>query len=221
MSLPSKSGLHQAIGEAIESYATAEAEIAHLLGALLKIEDAEAFAILFAVQNVRSRNELFGHLLVLRLGDGIRKYWASCSKFLLTLGQFRNAIAHWHPYYNLYQNDKRSPLYVPAVGHPVPGHKLAALEAGDFPPFIIDRKAIVLELDDLTDVVIRGLLPLPEKFQKPITRRNRAVLQPLQRPTEQQPRRSPSRQSESKKGPKPSAKQRRQRALSAAKKKPS
>jgi hypothetical protein len=56
--------LNQAVGEAIEAYANVEAQLAFLLQALLQIDVNKAYAILFAIQNSRLKNELFQFLLL-------------------------------------------------------------------------------------------------------------------------------------------------------------
>jgi hypothetical protein len=89
-------------GNAMQAYALVEGTQASIIEALLKVDFLRAHAILFAAQNARSRNELIETLLELEFAGTLRKFWASCSKYLLTLAQFRNALAHWHPYINIY-----------------------------------------------------------------------------------------------------------------------
>jgi hypothetical protein len=215
--------LHQAVGEAIEAYAMVEANLASLLEALLGVSMIQAHAVLFAIQNIRSRNEMFQTLLAhTHFHKDIKKYWASCSKYLLMLAQFRNAIAHWHPNLNVYVNkDFSAHRLVHALGHPVPGTPIKSLEVTDLAPFLTDCQYIRQELSALTELVKNAPVALPEKFQKPITRRNQAALRQRHSAKEQQPQRPPSLGTGLHRGRKPSARQRRERALSRVKKRPS
>ena len=212
--------LNQAVGEAIEAYANVEAQLAFLLQALLQIDVNKAYAILFAIQNSRLKNELFQFLLL--EGDpALKKYWASCGKFLLTLAQVRNAVAHWHPYIDLYAtDDAKVTKAVPVLGHPIPGFHLKSLEPKHLSLFVMDCRNIRAELSSLTSIVKTKPSTLPGKFQKPIAHRNQAVLRSRLTPKERQPQRPPSQPSAlQKRGQRPSAKQRRQRALANLKKK--
>jgi hypothetical protein len=71
----------------------------------------------------------------------------------------------------------------------------------------------VRSISSLNTLIRERPSSLPEKFQKPITHPNEAVLSP-RKPKTQQPQRSPA----ARKDKKPSSKQRRERALSEAKK---
>jgi hypothetical protein len=216
--------LHQAIGQAIESYVRVEQILALVLQAILKTDVLKAHAILFAVQNTRARNELFQSLLQMQFGAGIKSYWASCGKFLNTLSVFRNAVAHWHPYLNIYiSKDKDAPpaRVTHALGHPAIRSALKSLEVSDFAPFQRDCRHISQELSALVELVNEPPAALPEKFRRPIAHQNLAVLRPRPTAKAPQPQRPPSQPSALQKGRKPSAKQRRQRALrEAAKGKP-
>jgi hypothetical protein len=201
----------------MQAYAMVETLQASLLEAILKIDFRRAHAIFFAAQNVRARNELLQTLLELEFGSDLKTYWASCSKFLLTLAQFRNAIAHWHPFTNIYiKNDSDETKLAPALGHPVLDRNFRSIEEPDFPPFIRDCLHIREELSSLIALVRERPSSLPERFRQPIVHRNEAVLQPRRNPKAQQPQRPPSSPSVLQKGKKPSPKQRRQRALSEA-----
>jgi hypothetical protein len=117
--IPSLDPIYRAIGEAMQEYARVETVQASLIEGLLKVDFQRAHAIFFAAQNVRSRSELVETLLQLEFKDAIHKYWASCSKFLLTLARFRNAIAHWHPHINIYVSGRSERTVLKhALGHP-------------------------------------------------------------------------------------------------------
>jgi hypothetical protein len=179
------------IGEAIEAYAAVEAEQAMLLRKILSADYREAFIIFFAVQNVRARGEMIKDLLELRVGGRLKKYWTNCNTFLLQLAKFRNAVAHWHPYTNLYESMDQIPHYEPALGPPNPGN-LLPLEAKHFPHFIKDCEYIIDHIRMLATRVGEGREALPHKFQPPEIRRNLARLPERQRPVEPKPRRPPS-----------------------------
>jgi hypothetical protein len=183
--------LRAQIGEAIEAYAAVEAEQAMLLRKILSVDYREAFIIFFAVQNVRARGEMIQELLDLRFAGRLKNYWASCNKFLLVLAKFRNAVAHWHPYTNLYENKDQTRHYEPALGPPSPGN-LLPLEAKHFPAFIEDCEYIISHLRMLATRVSEGLESLPQKFQPPEVRRNLAHLPQRQRPATPNPLRPPS-----------------------------
>jgi hypothetical protein len=217
-----QNALHQAVGQAIESYVRVEQHLAALLQVILKTDVLKAHAILFAIQNTRARNELFQSLLQMQLGPGIKKYWASCARFLFALSLFRNAVAHWHPHVNAYfnMNDKTKPArVVHALGHPAIRSALKSLEVADLAPFHQDCAYIREEISALVELIKEPPGALPEKFQQLLTHRNLAVLRPRRTAKVPQPQRPPSRPSALQKGRRPSAKQRRQRALREAAKK--
>jgi hypothetical protein len=197
------------IGESIEAYASVEAKQAFLLKSILNIDYRKACVIFFAVQNVRARGEMIQDLLG---HERLEKYWNSCNKFLLKLAQFRNALAHWQPYSNLYEGLGGKKHYEPALGPPTQ-NGLKPLEASDFPAFIEDCDYIGTEIQKLDAMIIGGPRSWPEKFQPPAIRQNRAALRPRRIAKAPQPQRPPSKPSVLHKGRKPSAKQRRQRAL--------
>jgi hypothetical protein len=210
--------LYRPIGESMQAYALVEAHQSTLFELLLKTDLRRANAIFFAIQNVRTRIELLETLLELEFGPSLQKYWASCSDFLLKLAQFRNAIAHWHPYVNIYAADGASDWKpVPALGDPVLGRNARSLEATDFPAFIRDCVRIREELSSLNTLLRERPSQLPEKFQQTIVHRNEAVLPSRRKALQPQPLSSSP--SAAPKGKKLSRKQRRDRALSEAKKK--
>ncbi|WP_145927475.1 hypothetical protein [Bradyrhizobium neotropicale] len=211
--------LREQIGEAIEAYATVEAKQAFLLMSILHIDYQKACIIFSAVQNVRARGEMMQDLLD-QVSDGrLKRYWSLCNAFLLKLAQFRNAMAHWQPYSNLYEGPGDKLHYEPALGPPAQ-NGLKPLEASDFPAFIEDCGYIGEEIQKLDAIIKTGLRSWPEKFPPPVIRQNRAVLRRLRSAKELQPQRPPSKPNLLQKGQKPSAKQRRQRALSKARNRP-
>jgi len=207
--------LHRAIGEAIEAYAEVETILTSLLQALLRTDCNKAHALFFAIQNIRSRNELFETLLQLEFKGALKKYWASCGSYLYKLALFRNAVAHWHP---LVVITVKSETDLTGVGaqhalhHPAYA-SFKELTLDHFPPFLTDCVYIRRELSALHGIVGKQPDTLPEKFRRPIARRNLAVLQLHHSAKTPQPQRPPSRPKAAPKGQKLSAKQRRLRAL--------
>jgi hypothetical protein len=209
---PYTNQLHQTVGKAIASYARVERMLTLLLGALLNIDTNQAHVVFFAIQNTRSRNEMFEALLTMHFKGAVKKYWDSCGAYLLALATFRNAIAHWHPYENTHLADpaKREAT----LQHPVPESNYKSIGVDEIAPFLADCRYIQGELTMLVEAVRKSApSTLPEKFQQPIAHRNQALLQPRRKPKAQQPQRPPSRASGLHKGRKPSARQRRERAL--------
>jgi hypothetical protein len=206
--------IHGAIGEAMEAYAEVEMTLASVLRLLLHTELLEAHAVFFAIQNVRSRNELFQTLLTIRFKDDIKKFWNSCDKFLLTLAQYRNAIAHWHPLVTIYLDKNDKATLKNAIGHPAIRSSYKPLEIDDFPPFIKDCLYIRQELSGLISLLKDSPATFPDKFRQPIARRNQGVLRPHRKTKAQQ---HPPQSSRGKAPAKQSAKQRRQRAFSKTK----
>jgi hypothetical protein len=192
--IPHPNPIHHAVGEAIEAYSNVESALASLLESILDTDFQKAHILFFAVQSARSRNEMLQRLLELQFQTDIKKYWASCASFISTLADFRNAIVHWHPFYTVYVNQKLGTMKMaPSLGHPVMiGSKFKSLQIGDFDPFLKDCLYIRGELGSLKFLVKEKPSPLPEKFQKPITRRNLAVLRPRQTAKAPQPLRKPS-----------------------------
>jgi hypothetical protein len=207
------------IGESIEAYASVEAKQAFLLKSILNIDYQKACVIFSAVQNVRARGEMIHDLLGQSYDERIKKYWDFCNRFLLKLAQFRNALAHWQPYSNLYEGPGGKRHYEPALGPPTQ-NGLKPLEASDFPAFIEDCSYIGAEIQKLDAIIMSGPGSWPEKFRPPAIRQNRAVLRPRRTAKELQPQRPPSKPNFLQKGRKPSAKQRRRRALSEVRHKP-
>ena len=211
--------LRQQIGESIEAYAAVEAQQAFLLKSILKVDYREACIIFSAVQNVRARGEMIQDLLARYFDRRLEKYWASCNAFLLKLARFRNALAHWQPYSNLYETPDGKRRFEPALGPPA-ANGLKPLEARDFPAFITDCEYIQSEIQKLDAIIIGGPGAWAEKFQPPAIRQNQAVLRSRQTPKELQPHRPPSKPKPLQKGRTPSAKQRRQRALGISRSRP-
>src|SRR5262249_33174109 len=113
------------------------------------------------------------------------RYWASCSKYLGKLATFRNAIAHWHPYTEIYANDAGDKLaFRQVLGHPVPGKLFQNLTENDFPAFIEDCGYIRDQLMDLSNYLVtaKRSAALPERFQRELDRQNAALLRQLQIP---------------------------------------
>jgi hypothetical protein len=219
--IPPKAPLHQAVGEAIEEYSDVEATLASLLRHLLKTSILQSHAIFFAISNVRSRLELFDTLLAVEFGGELKQFWNSCTKFLVALANFRNAIVHWHPQTIIYVDEKTETTVVKhALGHPTFHSSYKPLEIEDFAPFIKDCILVKTELSSLIFLAKERPRPLPDKFQQPIARRNQAVLQPLRKPKTPKARRQASPRSGEHKQSKLSSKQRRMQALGRAKRKP-
>jgi hypothetical protein len=201
------------IGESIEAYASVEARQAFLLATILNLDYRRAGTIFFAVRNVRARGEMIQELLDQGFDERIKKYWDSCNRFLQKLAKFRNALAHWQPYANLYEGLNGETHYEPALGPPTQ-NDMKPLEASNFPAFVEDCDYIGGEIHKLDAMIKSGPGAWPERFQPPTIRQNRASLRPRRTPKELQPPRPPSKPSALQKGGKPSPKQRRQRAMS-------
>jgi hypothetical protein len=202
--------LRMQIGESIEAYASVEARQAFLLKSILRIDYRKSCTIFFAVQNVRARGEMIQDLFDYGFDERIKKYWKSCNAFLLKLAQFRNALAHWQPYVNLYDDGGGNRHHEPALGPPSQS-EFRPLEANDMPAFIEDCEYIGGEIQKLDAIIMAAPGSWPEKLQSPVIRRNQATLRRLRTAKERQ--RPPSKPNPLQKGRKPSAKQRRQRAL--------
>ena len=220
----SKNPLHSAVGEAIEAYTQVEAALARLLQSILKIDVVKAHAIFFAVLSTRARNELIEVLLQAQFNGGLTKYWGSCSTYLQKLSKFRNALAHWHPFVNVYlPSDLQLPArkVTHALGHPAYGSGYEFLEVEDIPPFLRDCAYIRGELSSLIEVVQAAPDRLPQKFLQPIRHPNQAHL-PRRQKSKGSPRQQLSSQAADerkklKKKPKLSSKQRRLRAMGISK----
>jgi hypothetical protein len=145
----------KAIGNAVQSYAEVEASQARLLQCILGVDSFQAALIFFTVQNVRSRNELFGALLEHKYNDVHKKFWKSCSAFLRELSLFRNAVVHWHPLTRVYVNRSADPAKVPrdaeaSIRNPMPGRGSASLTVNEFKPFMIDCAYIRAQMDQFS-----------------------------------------------------------------------
>jgi hypothetical protein len=173
----------RAIGAAVQSYAEVEASQSRLLQCLIDVDSMQATTVFFTVQNVRSRNEMFGSLLEHKYKDTYKKYWKSCGAFLYTLAIYRNAIAHWHPLTIVYVNrGEGQPKDAQAAIHnPMPGRR-GALTLESFRPFMMDCAFVRSELDQfsgfLRDPDGRDDPTLPDRFSRPLPRQNLASLQP-------------------------------------------
>ena len=65
------------------------------------------------------------------------KFWKSCSDFLNTLAKFRNAIAHWHPYVEIYEQEGTDRVYIKHVlNQPKLGKLYESLDDQSVLPFI-------------------------------------------------------------------------------------
>lgn len=203
---------HQAVGHAIESYATVEGALAFLLKEILKLTPIQAFVVSAAIQNTRARGEMFDDLLRISFAGKLNPYWSRCSAFLGKLALFRNAIAHWHPHTSIYlMNDDSIKLGDHSLGKLVPGGT-DHIRKPDIDLFITDCAKIKYHIDIITAFVRDGPDSLPEKFQPPKVDPNLAVLRQTQKPKEPKPPRPPS-------VPKLSAAQRRAKALKEARRK--
>ena len=191
MRIPEPSSFHQAVGRAIDAYSRVEADEAFLLKAILKTDTRTAYLICFAVQNARSRVELLESLLRYKFADKFKIYWGSCSKFIGTLAKFRNAIAHWHPYMQVYSNANDEFRYVQSIAPPVPNN-LRHIEEKDIPPFVNDCENMCATLRDLSKFIAAPRRSLPQRFQQPISYQNQADLQPSPIAKAPQPQRKPS-----------------------------
>jgi hypothetical protein len=208
------------VGEGIAAYTQVEAAMAALLQAILRIDVVKAHAIFFAVLSARARNELIEVLLQAQFNGRLTKYWASCSEYLQKLAKFRNALAHWHPFVNVYlPSDWNLPAskLAHALGHPAYGQDYESLEIDDVAPFLQDCAYIRGEIAQLAEVIRTSPATLPERFQQPISGQNKARLQRRRKPKAhpRQPQSSPG--STHRKERKVSSKQRRQRAIREAK----
>jgi len=213
--------LHSMVGAALEAYARVEGHLTSVLQDLIRTNSQQAHAIFFAVQNVRSRNDLFETLLLMEIGPDIRTYWASCSTFLYRLALFRNAIAHWGPLLVVYMSTKGSSTKPAerALRHPA-ARGFKPLLAEDIKPCLVDCQYMAEELSALHALVTERPSSLPERFLRRLARRNSASLQQSRSPKGPQPQRRSSRRSANPKGKKLSAKQRRLRAIGIAARKP-
>jgi len=200
--------IHKAIGASVHEYSRVESAQVGILEAILTIKTVPASILFHSIQNVRTRNEMIQGLLRYSYGDKFKSFWAKCSAFLFKLSVYRNAIVHWHPHINIYVDEKHQAVRATnALGNPMYGKGGKSLEVTDFPPFDQDCRYIAEELYALARF-LKQFKPdetLPDKYQRPIIRPNRADLQPPPKTKEPGPRRPPS-------VPKLSAAQRRAKA---------
>ena len=119
-SLTGPSSFHRAVGKAIEAYSNVEGSLALLLQQILKLDPLRTFMIFSAVQNTRSRGELFQDLLALEFDGRLDGHWDACNRFLATLATFRNAIAHWHPHTSLWVSEQQIVRRTHSIGKLVP-----------------------------------------------------------------------------------------------------
>jgi hypothetical protein len=181
------------IGEAVEAYANVEVLLALLFQRIVKIDAQRSFLIIFAIQNSRARNELFGDLLAMEYEGKLNKYWDSCSQFLSKLAKFRNAIAHWTPSLNVFEKGMPEELRLQYVlAQPNLKKTLARIGAVEIGPFLVDCWTIRVKLAELEVLIRERPATLPQKFLKPIGDQNLAVLRQLQTATEPKPPRPPS-----------------------------
>jgi hypothetical protein len=191
ISFPSE--LTTRIGEAIEAYAKVEGMLALLFQRILKIDMQRAYLIIFSIQNSRARDGLFGDLLAMEYSGKLDEYWESCSLFLGKLAKFRNAIAHWHPIFNVFEHEKTGKLkFEHAMAHPNLKTTLGSIGALEIGPFLVDCWKIRGRLSDLEVLMRERPDALPERFQQPIPDRNLAVLQTPPKPKGSKPPRPPS-----------------------------
>jgi hypothetical protein len=216
--------MHAAIGKAIHSYSKVEVAQVRILEGMLKLETLPATILFFSVQNVRARNEMIDSLLGHYYGGKLENFWAECSRFLYKLALFRNAIAHWVPGMLLHMDhvQRRVTKVTPFIAEPKAAFVKDAikLEADDLKPFNEDCEYIA-DILMMFGLYLRGVTPQKpspslDKYQQLAIRQNLADLQQLRTPKASQRQRPPSRASAPRKQQKPSAKQRRQRALSEA-----
>jgi hypothetical protein len=181
------------IGEAIESYARVEGFLALLFQRIIKIDVQRAYLIIFAIQNSRARNELFGDLIALEYEGKLDKYWDSCSQFLSTLAKFRNAIAHWQPSLNVFEKGMPEELRLQFVmAQPNLKRTLDTIGQSEIGDFLVDCWTIRGRLAELEILMRERPATLPEKFLQPITDQNRAALRQRQIAKEPRPPRPPS-----------------------------
>jgi hypothetical protein len=207
--------LRNMIGEAIEGYSQVEYKQTVLLEALLK-NPPQVCAIMFkAVQNVRARGSMFSSLIALSRAKNLGQHWKKCSAFLLKLADFRNAIAHWTFSQIVYEQPDGRVFMVPGL-HSLGDNDIKPITEEDIADFIRDCDHAQAFLNQFIQLLQNGPLTSQEISQIQPIRPNLAILQSDPTPRAQQPQRPPSKPNPLHKGQKPSAKQKRQRALSKA-----
>lgn len=209
--------LRHKIGEAIDEYSQVEYLLILLLEAILE-RPPRICAILFkAMQNVRARGNMFGDLIAMKTDGSLSTHWRKIQRFLLKLAEFRNAMAHWTFSTMIYKKTDGGIFCVPGL-HSVGDDDMKPITESEILAFLKDcdhAKAILLEFNFL---VKNAPLTSQEISQIQPVRPNLAILRSDPTPRAHQPPRPPSIPSPLQKGRRPSAKQRRQRALSGAKK---
>jgi hypothetical protein len=176
----SREVLLSTIGEAAEAFTTVEAAQSNLLAIILRITDDAASVIYFTIQNVRARHEMFEALLNERFGSIHKKYWDSYGKYMITLSVFRNAIIHWHPVTILSLSGPSEA----GIRRATPSGRGKYLTTPQIKPFIQDCIRLRLETDQFAVFLRDGGEPtLHDRFLRPLTYRNQAVLgQPPKEP---------------------------------------
>lgn len=200
------------VGEAIEQYSQVEFTQITLLEVLID-KDMRVSSILHkAMQNVRSRNAMFGDLIALR-DASLSPHWKKCAAFLLKLAEFRNAIAHWTFSIVLYTKPDGAFFVVPGL-HSIGDDDIKPITEADIADFVKDCSHAIAIINQFRHLIQVGPLTSQDISQIQPVRPNRATLQSDPTPRAQPRQRPPSKPNELQKGRKPSAKQRRQRALS-------
>jgi hypothetical protein len=174
-SLPKQ--VHEAIGKAIEAYALVEGEQVLVLQSVIGSDYPTATIIAFSM-NANSRCQMIGELLGRTYKGTLDTYWNSCRKFLGKLAQYRNAIAHWHPYVEIYE-DQSNKVYIKHVlNQPKLGKKIyESLDDQSVLPFIKDCHYIRSQLQDLNNEVLRKPdAEFAERFGRPLARQNEALI---------------------------------------------
>jgi hypothetical protein len=174
-SLPQQ--VHEAIGKAIEAYALVEGEQVLVLQSVIGSDYPTATIIAFSM-NANSRCQMIGELLGHTYKGALDTYWKSCRKFLGKLAAYRNAIAHWHPLVEIYE-DQSNRVYIKHVlNHPKSGKLYESLDDQSVLPFIEDCHYIRSQLQDLNNEVLRKPrnAEFDERFGRPLARQNEALI---------------------------------------------
>src|SRR5260370_14951233 len=175
--------LLKAIGEAVEAYTAVEAAQFQLLAIILGVNDDKAAIIFFAVQGVRSRQQMLEALLLEIYGQTYQKYWASYTSYITKLSEFRNAIVHWH---HVTISNAEGPSEA-GIRPATPTGRGRALTVSQLRPFIQDCIRARVETDQFATFLRDGGEPtLRDRFLQPLTYRNQAALQPPPTPKAQQ-----------------------------------
>jgi hypothetical protein len=93
--------LHQAVGEAMDTYSHVEAHLAEIVGNLLKVNYRKSHMIFFAISSMPSRLDLIEGLFLLHLKGqhlpDFKKYWASVQKYLRKVTLFKECARSLAP----------------------------------------------------------------------------------------------------------------------------